>query len=496
MAAKSISKSQYMMGLQCVKRLWLYNYRKDLMPPIPPDQQLILDQGTEVGKLAHKYFKNGKLVAYDHTQLPQAVEETKELMKNGTEVIYEGTFAFNNVLVRCDVLGKNKNGSWNLIEVKSTTKVHDEHYPDTAIQKYVLEGNGLRVNNVQLMHINNQYVKNDNIDPRGFFSLQDVTRRASEHQREIDKNLKEFMKVLSDDTSEARIEIGEHCTDPYACEFQPYCWEGIPAYSIYDIPWLSWEKINKLRNMGIIKIKDVPDNFALSVNQRKYVKVEQTGQPYIDKSAISDFIEELAYPIYFIDFETISPAIPLYDGSRPYQQIPFQLSLHIQNATNGKLTHAGYLGDGKTDPRPELASFMVEKIGVKGSLMAYNAGFETGIIKEMEIDFPAFKDQLLGMAARVKDLIQPFRQGAYVHPKFYGSCSLKSVLPALCPDIPSYEAMPIANGGGAQISYLKILSGKLSKEEVVKIRQDLDKYCSKDTESMVEILGQLYKTVK
>ncbi|MCL4469344.1 MAG: hypothetical protein M1591_10495 [Deltaproteobacteria bacterium] len=152
MAVKSISKSQYMVGLQCVKRLWLYNYRKDLMPPIPPGQQLLFDQGTEVGELAHKYFRNGKLVNYDHTQLPQAVEETKELIKNGTEVIYEGTFVFNNVLVRCDVLEKNKNGSWNLIEVKSTTEVKDEHYPDTAIQKYVLEGNGLKVNNVQLMH--------------------------------------------------------------------------------------------------------------------------------------------------------------------------------------------------------------------------------------------------------------------------------------------------------------------------------------------------------
>ena len=141
-----------MMGLQCVKRLWLYNYRKDLMPPVPPCQQLLFDQGAEVGELAHSYFKNGHLVAYDYNHLPQAIEETKALIKKGNEVIYEGTFVFNNVLVRCDVLEKNKNGSWNLIEVKSTTNVHDEHYPDTAIQKYVLEGSGLMINTIMLSH--------------------------------------------------------------------------------------------------------------------------------------------------------------------------------------------------------------------------------------------------------------------------------------------------------------------------------------------------------
>lgn len=493
MAAKTISKSQYMMGLQCVKRLWLYNFRKDLIPPTPPGQQLLFDQGTEVGILAHKYFKNGRLVAYDYNQLPQAIKETKELLNNGIEIIYEGTFVFNNVLVRCDVMKKNGSGAWNLIEVKSATDVKDEYYQDTAIQKYVLEGSGLHIDNVQLMHINNRFVKKGDIDPTSFFVLKNITKEAAVQQRGIDANVKTFMKALSDNVHEPDIEIGPHCSAPYLCEFQDYCWKDIPTYSIYDIPNLSWKKKNELKVMGIMNVKDVPDNFALTENQRTYVQVDKIGQPHINKTRISDFIKELEYPIYFIDFETIMTAIPLYDGSSPYQQIPFQLSLHVQNKPNGELTHAGYLGDGKTDPRPGLILFMLENIGAKGSLMAYNATFEALRIKEMANDFPAYNKQLLEMTERIKDLIQPFRQHSYVHPKFYGSNSLKDVLPALCPNIPSYNGMSIANGGDAQVAYLNILSGKLSGKEVAKTRLDLEKYCSKDTESMVEILAHLYK---
>ena len=492
MFKKRISKSQYMMGLQCLKRIWLYNYRKDLIGPVPEDKQLRFDEGHLVGELARRYFKGGKLIGFNYTRLREAIEETARLIKNGSKIIYEGAFVFNDVLIRADILKKNKDNSWNLIEVKSTTSVKDIHAYDTAIQKYVLEGLGFKIKAVKMMYINNKFIKNGEINSKDFFTLETITEPANTHLKEVKKNLRKFMKTLSN-KKEPKMEIGRHCASPYECEFREHCWKDIPDYSIYDFPHLCWQKINELEELGIMKIKDIPDDFPLSPWQQLFLKAEKTNKRIIDTGSISDFIKELKYPLYFIDFETIMPSLPLYNGSRPYQQIVFQVSLHIQNKAGGELKHLEYLGDGKNDPRPMLVKFMLKHIKAKGSLVAYNASFEKTRIKEMAREFPKYAKDLLKMKDRMADIMKPFQKRKYIDPRFRGSYSLKKVLPALVPAM-TYKGLDIGDGGEAQTAYLNMLSGKLSKLETTKLRKDLKIYCGQDTLAMVEILKSLYKS--
>lgn len=489
MPAKRLSKSQFMMGLQCLKRLWFYNYRKDLIPPIAPAQQQIFDQGHAIGELARQYFPGGVLVEADHMHIPDAIKHTAELVAGKTRVIYEATFVFDDVLVRTDILKKNKDGSWDLIEVKGSTEVKDEHLYDVSVQRYVLEGAGLKIRKAELMHIDNTFVKDGEIKPKDFFRRQDITEETAELLPEIKEHLKTFMKALAS-AKEPQVEIGRHCSSPYQCDFCGHCWKHVPEYSIYDIPRLSWEKKEALREMGILKFRDVPEDFDLNDGQRLYWQVERTGRTILDKERIKEFLARLQYPICHIDFETIMPGLPLYDGTRPYQQIPFQVSLHIQAKPGAKPVHCEFLADGKRDPRAAMAQFLVSNIGPKGTLLAYNASFEAKRIEELAEAFPRHKKALVSFLERIVDLMKPFQQRAYLHPKFKGRYSIKNVLPALIPDM-TYKGMTVANGGDAQIAYLNILSGKLSPEAVAQTRKDLIAYCGQDTLAMVKILEHL-----
>ena len=491
MFAKRISKSQFMMGRQCLKRLWLYNYRRDLLPPVDPARQHIFDEGHAIGALARGYFAGGKLVDAGFKHIPRAIKRTAELIKGGARVIYEGAFIFNNVVVRCDILRRNRDESWDLIEVKGCTAVKDEHLQDVAVQRYVLDGAGLAIKKAVLMRIDNTFVKAGPIDVKKFFAQEDITGETSAIMAETGDELRKFMEALA--CAEApEIGIGQHCSSPYECDFRDYCWKGVPEYSIYDIPRLSWEKKNMLKAMGVLRFRDVPDNFDLNDGQKICLRVEKTGDTVLDKVKITAFIKKIKYPLYHIDFETIMPGLPLYDGSRPYQQIPFQLSLHVQDKPGAEPRHFEYLGNGQNDPRPGLIGFMVENIGPEGSLLAYNASFEAKRIEELARDFPEYGKVLPALIERIEDLMKPFQERAYVHPQFHGRYSIKKVLPALIPGM-TYKGLAIVNGGDAQLAYYNMLSGKLPAADMEKIREDLKIYCGQDTLAMVKILEHLYQ---
>jgi hypothetical protein len=487
--ATRISKSQFMMGLQCPKRLWLYNYRKDLVPPVGPEQLQLFDQGRAIGALARQYFNGGRLVQEDYRHMREALAATAALAAGGAKVLYEAAFIFNSVLARCDILKRNRDGSWDLIEVKGSTEVKDEHLPDVAVQRYVLEGAGLKVRRTELMHVNSAFVKRGAIAPKKFFKRQDITGETAALLPEIAADAEKFLAVLA--SKEApETGIGRHCSSPYDCEFRGHCWKGVPEHSIYDIPRLSWEKKNTLKAMGILRFADVPDGFDLNEGQKLALQVEKTGRAYIDKKKIAAFIKKLEYPLYHLDFETVMPAIPLYDGTRPYQQLPFQASLHVQAAPGAEPAHFEYLGDGRTDPRPGLAAFLLANIGPEGTLLAYNASFETGRIKELARDLPERGAELTALTERFEDLMKPFQDRAYAHPACHGRFSLKKVLPALVPGM-TYEGLAVANGGHAQLAYWNILSGKLIPAEEEQLKRDLKIYCGQDTLAMVKILGRL-----
>ena len=488
--AKRISKSQFMMGLQCPKKLWLYNFRRNLLPPVDPAKQRLFDEGHAVDEVSRGYFKGGKLVAFDYRQLSHALKHTSWLMnEDGAKLIYEGAFAAAGVLIRCDMLKKNPDGSWDLIEVKSSTDVKEEHIPDVAIQRYVLEAAGVKVRKTWLMHINREYVRNGPIEPKKFLTREDITEQVKEFLPTVAGSLEKFAEILESPCPEPGI--GRHCAEPYDCDFCGHCWRNVPDYSIYDIPRLSWEKKNTLKAMGIVNVRDVPDTFDLNAAQRLYVRVERTGRPAVDRAALRDFLGEIKYPLYHIDFETLMPGIPLFDGTRPYQQVPFQVSLHVQDKPGAAPRHLEYLADPNRDPRPGLAAFLLANIGPEGSLLAYNAAFEVSRLKELAAAYPGSSAALLGLAERAVDLMRPFKGQAYVLPEFHGRYSIKVLLPAMVPGM-TYEGLAIGNGGDAQLAYMDLVTGKTDRARREQTMKDLLVYCGQDTLAMVKILEKLY----
>ncbi|OGS00516.1 MAG: hypothetical protein A3G41_06660 [Elusimicrobia bacterium RIFCSPLOWO2_12_FULL_59_9] len=488
-SASPLSKSQYLRGLQCRKSLWLYRNRKDLLPETPPSLQMIFDQGHEVGKLAWKRFPEGVLIEADHLHPEDALQATAAAAKSGANVLYEAAALFDRVLIRADILARNDAQTWDMVEVKSSADIKDVYLHDLAIQRHVLEGAGFPIGKTFLMHINTDYVRLGGIDAGSFFTLRDLTEEIKGLIKSVPEKVRLFQATAALDSA-PEIDIGPHCSAPYDCEFTGHCWRHIPGYSVYDVVRISGAKVAALRGLGILEIKDIPDGFALSDAQRLQVLVEKSGRPHVDAPEIAGLLNELEYPLHFLDFETVNPAIPPYDGLRPFQQIPFQASLHLLMSPGAPLQHMDFLGDGKADPREGLAAWLAGAIGAAGAVIAYNAAFEGRCLKDLAQAFPARGPALESIQARLWDIAAPFRKGLYVHPGFRGSWSMKSVLPALAPGM-SYANLAIADGAQAQSAYLRMMRGDLSQEAAQETRRALREYCGQDTLGMVEILRRL-----
>lgn len=488
---RSLSKSQYVRGLQCHKGLWLYRNRKDLLSEVAAAQQMIFDQGQSVGVLAHQRFPGGVLITEDHTQAAEAIASTQAAVKAGARTLYEAGVIHADVLVRADIIVRTKdNKAWDLIEVKSSTAVKEVYLNDVAVQRYVLEGAGFRIRKTFLMHINNEYVRKGAIDPRGLFTLADITQEALALQKIVPTQLK-AMKVMLAKSAAPVMAIGAQCFDPYACDFEDHCWAKVPDYSVFDLGGARFEKKIGWWRKGIKSVADIPDD-GLSRAQSTQVRVARSRRPHIDLEGITEALDELAYPLYFLDFETINLALPPYNGLRPFQQLPFQASVHVLARKGGALKHEEFLDDGRQDPRLALVAFLTRVIGPKGTVIAYNKGFEGNCLKELAQSYPRHAKKLLSMKERLWDLAGPFRSVDYVHPKFHGSWSIKNVLPVLIPSM-TYEGMPIHDGGGAQVAYINLMSGKLSAMETRRTMKDLKAYCGQDTLAMVELLGYMNK---
>ncbi len=488
-AGARLSKSQYVRGLQCHKALWLYRNRKDLIPETSDNQQMIFDQGQVIGLLAQQRFPGGVLIREDHTQPVEAVASTRAAVKAGARAIYEAGAIHENVLVRADILVRTAgNKAWDLIEVKSSTEVKDVYLHDVAVQRFVLQGAGYPIRRCFLMHIDNEYVRKGEIDPNGLFALTDITDKVLGLQKSVPTQLR-AMQVMLARSKAPDVPIGAQCFDPYECLFNSHCWSKVPEYSVFDLGGARFDKKIAWWRKGIKTVADIPEE-GLSRAQGIQVKVAKSKRPHIDLGGIAEALSELEFPLHFLDFETVNPALPPYDGLRPFQQLTFQASVHIRKRKGGPLVHEEFLDDGRQDPRPGMIAFLTRVIGPKGTVIAYNKGFEGNCLAELaQIDSRNAK-RLLSMKARLWDLGGPFRGADYVHPDFEGKWSIKVVLPTLIPRM-TYEGMPIHDGGGAQVAYANLLSGKMSRSETQKTLKDLKAYCGQDTMAMVQLLKYL-----
>jgi hypothetical protein len=473
-----LSKSRFLSGYQCSKKLWFEKHRRDLITPFSTSTQRILDQGTYVGELAQAQFPGGVLIEADHFHIPTALIETKEALDSGAATIFEGCFIFEDILIRADVMVKEESGSWRLIEVKSTTKVKPEHIIDLAVQKHVLEGCGIKVASSHLMHIDNQCVYPD-LDK--FFVIEDISSDVIDTQAWIPRKAQEYLDVLAHDNEPIR-EIGQHCTAPYTCPFISTCWDKVPMYSIFTLPGLWWKIKTDYINTGHLALEDIRED-VLNERQLKHVQSFQKKAPIIDKEAISNELQKLEYPLFFLDFETDGPAVPRFDGMRPFQQFPFQFSCHVLKS-DGELTHSEYLHENLSDPRQSVAKALVSAIGPTGSIIAFNAPFEIGYVKKLAQWIPDLAPDLLGMVSRFWDQL-PIFQKHYIDYRFLGSASIKDVLPVLVTG-KSYGELNVSGGTEAQAGWNAMINENDPRAKE-KLSLDLLEYCGQDTYAMVEI---------
>ncbi|UCF86141.1 MAG: DUF2779 domain-containing protein, partial [Desulfobacteraceae bacterium] len=357
-----LSKSRFLAGLQCPLRLWNTCYNPELASEVSPVQQAVFDTGHEVGRLATQLYPEGVIIEEDHLHLEEAILSTLKAMENpNVRAIYEAGFMHDGVRIRVDILERLGNGRWNLIEVKSSTSEKDIYLPDVAVQYHVLKGSGLAIDQVILMHLNNQYIfDGKNIRLEQLFCRTDMTPKALIYQNQVPSLLSTFNAMLAK-PEEPEIKPGRHCKNPYECEFWEHCTKGMPEHRVLNLSGITQTKLNDLSAMGIDDIRDIPADFSLSALQERIRSCVIDNNDYISP-ALKDELMNVEYPVHFLDFETIGPAIPRYAGTRPYQTIPFQWSDHIL-CEDGRVEHREYLCEEDKDPREEFTRSLLDVLG-------------------------------------------------------------------------------------------------------------------------------------
>lgn len=483
-----LSKTNFLRGLQCYKYLWTAAHEPKGIPATDAATQFIFDQGHEVGDLAKKLFPGG--IDIPTGDFSANIRITRENMLSGRPLFEAGVLA-GNIFCRPDILDPAGTGEWDIIEVKSSTGVKDINIWDVAFQRLCCESLGMKIRACRVARINNQYVRRGEIDPKQLFAIEDVTERVNGYSEGLSRRVDEMVSVMRR-TQRPEVGIGPYCGEPYPCPLQPLCWAFLPENSIFDL-YHGGKKCFELFEGGATGITDIPPDYELNGKQQIQVNSVSAGEEYVDRHEIQAFLDSLQYPMYYLDFETFGSAVPLFDGTRPYQNIPFQFSVHVVPHIGGKATHFSYLADGGEDPRPALAARLREVLGDSGSIVAYSAIFEKSVLDDLAGALPQYRDWVNGLQDRMVDLLRPFSDFHYYHPGQKGSASLKNVMPALTGI--SYDGLTINDGRLAAAAYMAATYGETTEDERKSIRQALEEYCGQDSGGMVEIVNRLIAIV-
>jgi len=488
MSSHLLSKSSFIRGVQCEKHLYLYKHHYNEMDQFSEMQKAIFKRGTDVGKLAQQLHPNG-IDASPKSQFEydKAVIVTKNLIEEKQKVIYEASFNYSNVLAVADILVYDKSGL-KVYEVKSSTSISETYIRDAALQYWVISNSGYKIKDFSITYINNQYVRKGKLDLAELFITESVLDLILPLQKWVEENVDGFKKVLNKITI-PKVDIGEHCYDPYTCGFYEYCRKHIPENSIFDLSGVHLNKKYDLYRSGIVKLEDIPVNADLSKNAKLQLDVYKSKKDLIDKKAIKEFLSDLNYPLYFMDFETFQPAVPMFDNSKPYMQIPFQYSLHYKKSKKSEVEHFEFLAETGNDPRVKFIENLLRDTKNEGDLLTYNKSFEVLRLKEIAEAFPKYKKEIEERINRVKDLMLPFQKKYYYNYKMQGSYSIKYVLPALIPEL-SYKYLEINEGGLASIAF-ESLFHEMDLMRIADTRTNLLEYCKLDTFAMVKLLEKL-----
>jgi predicted RecB family nuclease len=475
-----LSKSRVMAGLQCHKRLW-WTVHEPAAPELEPDEalQALFDDGHLVGEVARTYVPGGVLIDLPYRAYDERISATQNAVRRGEPVIYEASFRAGRVFVSVDILERESSGSI-VIEVKSATKVKEQHLPDVAVQAHVVVESGMEVARMEVMHLNRACAYPD---LSNLFTRTDVSESTRELLETMPQVINEQLAMLAGPLPD--VPTGDHCSKPYECPFINRCWSARPPHHVSTL-YSVGRRALVLEEQGYTTIHDLPDDVQLRAIQDRQRRAVQSGRLIVEPglhAALRDFKASIA----FLDFETVGLPIPVWNGCHPYDQVPVQFSCHVEDAA-GRVTHHEWLAEGAGDPRPDLAARVIHACQGARTVVAYSAAFERGRLMEMAEALPALAASLHSIADRLVDLLPVVRNHIY-HPAFGGSFSLKSVLPALVPEL-SYDDLAISEGSAAsqELERLLFREAELTPEAKAQLRSDLLRYCHQDTWGLVRLL--------
>ncbi|MCI9246337.1 MAG: DUF2779 domain-containing protein [Clostridia bacterium] len=486
-----LSKSEYCRAKQCNKILWLDKNKPEYAEAIANDS--VLENGSEVGKLAKGLLGEHVDILYQEN-INNMIEETKKYMSLAPNIITEASFCYHNNFCSIDLL-KNDIDGVEVYEIKSSTRIADIYLEDIAYQIYILLHLGYNVKKVNLTYINSNYERKGDLELNKLLKTEDVTQQVMKKQKEVERKIQEIEEYMKNE-AEPIQEIGTHCSNPYSCAYWKYCTKELPEKNVFHIRRMPTHKKFEMYYNGIITFPDLLKE-AINPRYKEQIEYEITNkESKIEKKKINEFLKGLHYPLYFLDFETYQQVIPKYDGIKPYMQIPFQYSLHYIEEENGKLQHKEFLAEAGYDPRRKLAERLIQDIPKDVCVLAYNMGFERGVIKNLAKEFPDLSQDLMKIHMNIQDLMIPFSKRWYYCKEMEGSYSIKHVLPALFPNEPEldYHNLPLVHNGGEAMSTFATLAEK-SKEEQEEIRRGLLAYCKLDTLAMVKIWEKLREVI-
>lgn len=460
-----LTKTEFITFLDAPLHLWAKKNNKleDVVPS--RYEQHIMQQGQQVEKIAKEYLR---------ARLAQHNPDLK--------ISTEQTFTAGHFGSRVDLLAYDPDAdAYDIYEIKSSSSIKKAHLLDVTFQRLVCEAN-FTVRDVYLVHLSKAYVRQGDFNTDEFFEIVNVNTEIAERRDEVLTQRDQAWAVA---TSVSPDEIAA-CVRPKVCPCPSLCHPNLPAYPIYNLPRLSQKKARELKAMGVLAIKDIPEDYKLSDKQTLHMQAVKQGDAIIDVDAIRAELANLSYPLYFLDYETYNPAVPDHDGYKPYQHMVFQYSLHVFAEKDSDPAHYEFLAVDKGDPGIKLVEHLAEHIGDTGSVIVWNKGFEAGRNKEMAAMYPEYSDMLLNINDRIYDLMDVFAKGYYVHPDFYGSASIKNVLPVLVKDKEiNYDGLPIPAGDEAMMAWVRIMEG-LPEPELEETKEALLRYCELDTMAMVK----------
>ncbi|MBL0310161.1 MAG: DUF2779 domain-containing protein [Bacteroidetes bacterium] len=479
-----LSKSTFIRGCVCSKSLWLYKNRRDLLRPTTISKQFIFDQGHEVGKLAHQLFPGGvdASPATPYNYQP-SIEMTAKLVAKGTPVIYEAAFQHDGVLAALDILVKKEDG-WYAYEVKSSTTVHDVNVTDAALQFWVMTNCGIELKDISIIHINNEYERHGEIEVEKLFKMESLYPLVIALQDEISEMVTELKNVVTGDDC-PETPIGKQCTSPWTCDFKEHCWKDVPDESILDFGYYrKTEERFRQYHSGVKKITDVKDWQQLKPPYNYVVEAHINRGIYLNPEPLKEFLDKMVYPLHFLDFETVRFAVPKFQRTNPYEQTPFQYSLHIIESENAEPVSHAYLAEPGLDFREDFLVTLLRDLGTDGTILVWNIGFERSKLGHLSILFPKYESQINAVIDRLLDLALPFQKKWLYHYKFSDSYSIKKVLPVVAPKL-SYKNLTVNNGDDASVLFMKMIAEP--ERDWSSERQNLIDYCGMDTWAMVVI---------